>query len=327
MKHLTTALLLLTTIGMWSCKEEKVLLKALGRPGELLIVTDTLTWQGETGDALRECFSGTQVGLPQDEPHFSLSYAPAHNFDRVFHSFKNMFVLEINPKSKASIGKSEDIWAKGQLVVKLVAPDQYSAARLIEKNATTLQAYFNEIEIQRLQKANRAMASPNHQKVVKETFGVDMVIPSDYQMAVSEENFIWLRKESDINGHQLSQGLFIYRGYFDENDSLTTQMIGLRDAMTEKYVDLPVDSAFIKVYQTYWPVQKDLSLYRKGMMEWRGLWNTHGYFMGGPFVVYAFEQPEMEQKLMVDCYIFGPKFDKREYLRELEAIARSVQKN
>jgi len=53
------------------------------------------------------------------------------------------------------------------------------------------------------------------------------------------------------------------------------------------------------------------------------LWNMENAFMGGPFVHYAFVDKTGKQLICVDGYVFAPKFDKREFLRELEAIALS----
>ena len=54
------------------------------------------------------------------------------------------------------------------------------------------------------------------------------------------------------------------------------------------------------------------------------MWNMENAFMGGPFVQYAFVDKTEEKLICVDGYVFAPKFEKREFLRELEAIALSA---
>ena len=47
-------------------------------------------------------------------------------------------------------------------------------------------------------------------------------------------------------------------------------------------------------------------------------------FMGGPFVHYAIVDTNRNEIIHLDGFVYAPKFNKREYLRELEALIRTV---
>ena len=47
--------------------------------------------------------------------------------------------------------------------------------------------------------------------------------------------------------------------------------------------------------------------------------------MGGPFVSITTLDTKNSRMITIDGYVFAPEFDKREYLREVEAIIKSAK--
>ena len=59
-------------------------------------------------------------------------------------------------------------------------------------------------------------------------------------------------------------------------------------------------------------------------MEMRGLWETENDYMGGPF--YHFSYVNAQNKcISVDGFVYAPNDTKRDYLRQVEAIVKSVK--
>jgi len=52
----------------------------------------------------------------------------------------------------------------------------------------------------------------------------------------------------------------------------------------------------------------------------RGLWKVQNDFMGGPFVNVSFLDSVNNRIICMDAYVYRPNKDKRELLRELEAV-------
>lgn len=78
-------------------------------------------------------------------------------------------------------------------------------------------------------------------------------------------------------------------------------------------------------YAEFVPKEREISMNGLYAKELRGLWFIKGDFMGGPYVNYTFVDEKRNQVICIDGYVFAPKFDKREFLRELEAFALSAK--
>ena len=61
-------------------------------------------------------------------------------------------------------------------------------------------------------------------------------------------------------------------------------------------------------------------------IEMRGLWTLEGGFMGGPFISYAFIDKESSRPVVVTGFVYAPGDDKRELLRQVEALMYTLEK-
>jgi len=59
-------------------------------------------------------------------------------------------------------------------------------------------------------------------------------------------------------------------------------------------------------------------------VEVRGLWRVEGDFMGGPFVSLTTVDEARNRVVTVEGYVFAPRYNKRNYLREVEAVVYSL---
>jgi hypothetical protein len=49
--------------------------------------------------------------------------------------------------------------------------------------------------------------------------------------------------------------------------------------------------------------------------------------MGGPFITYAFIDPETSRAVIVTGFVYAPRDDKRELLRQVETLMYTVRKS
>ena len=61
-------------------------------------------------------------------------------------------------------------------------------------------------------------------------------------------------------------------------------------------------------------------------IEMRGLWTLEGGFMGGPFISYAFIDSVTTRAVVVTGFVYAPKEEKRELLRQVETLMYTVKK-
>ena len=64
--------------------------------------------------------------------------------------------------------------------------------------------------------------------------------------------------------------------------------------------------------------------YHEGL-ELRGLWASVRDKMGGPFYSFTQISPDSVSCITVDGFVYAPQEKKRDYLREVEAVVRSLQ--
>ena len=70
-----------------------------------------------------------------------------------------------------------------------------------------------------------------------------------------------------------------------------------------------------------YPVLKEeINFKEKYAIKLSGLWKMEGIFMGGSFINYTFLDSKEERVVNIYGFVYAPKFNHREYLRELEAL-------
>lgn len=316
-------------ISLFACDEmnETILPDATGKPGDLLVVIDTSYYNNQLGDTIKSIFSVPQEGLPQREPLFNLISLPVKNFATIFQTTRNIIIVNINKNNKPAIKLKENQWANDQLVVSVDASDAENALAIFSKNKAVFLDYFQKKELDRLKAKLSKIENGKNVKLVKEHFGFKLLLDDLFILAKKDDGFMWFRKEKDIGGHPLSQGIIIYTYPYD-NDSIfdVKQLVAKRNYYTEKYLKNS-RGAYMTSYEEYLPNGKEINLNGYYAKELRGLWHMKGDFMGGPYINISLVDEKNNRLVCIDGYVYCPKFDKREYLRELEAIAKTIQFN
>lgn len=319
---------LATVLGLFSaCFDlgDDILPASTGNAGDLVVVMDSTYWNGQSGKAAVECFQAIQEGLPQAEYRFNVIDVETHEFRQIFRTTRNIVVLEHeNNSEKASYAEQKNVWAENQVVLLIKAPGDKAAAEILKKNCENIAGLFQEAEWKRLQHAYEKLGNKELQATAMGIIGYELTIPSDYKVALKSDSLLWLRKDFEHKGHQINMGLTVYTTGYDSLGSLDADQIIAERNRFAKAISGPVEGSYMSTYDEYKPAEREIGFSNKYAKEFRGLWNMKGAFMGGPFVHYVFVDKTGRKIVHIDGYVFAPKFDKREYLRELEAIALSA---
>lgn len=312
-----------------SCNEpEQRIARSVGATGEILVVSQNdLQWDGQIGDSVRAFFGQDQYGLPQSEPLFKLSEIKIDKLSEMFKKHRNLFVIEINPKlSEAQVETRSDLWAKPQRVVKISAPNAESWAEAFAKNKEGFLLLYNQTERERLLNIFRPTAKADLMEEVYKTFQMKMLIPEGFYVAKQLPGFMWLRKETN----DMSQGFILYqRPYRDTADFSLNKFVKVRDSLLFQYVPGPSDGSFMTTDKEFVKPKlvKTTHFVTDFATEVRGMWNVTGDFMAGPYLSYTFVNPASQQLVTAEGYIYYPNKDKRDQLRQLEALLHSIAFN
>lgn len=304
--------------------DSKSLSNSTGRSGDLIVVMDSAMWAGTLGEEARACFQAPLEGLPQSEPHFNLIAVNTNDFQQIFKVTRNIVLIETtNPDSKSEYLFKNDIWAKNQSVLLLKAKSKDEAKRIIQSNCRGIREHFEKEEWKRLQDVYSKLSDASLGQLIETKIGFKPIIPNDFKLAVDNNDLIWLRKDFQHQGHQINMGIIFYKQPYDSVGLLDKKNIIEKRNEIMKSVQGPVENSYMSTYEEFEPVEREINTGKRYIKELRGLWNMKGAFMGGPFVNYSFVDKTGKYIINADIYVFAPKFDKREYLRELEAMALS----
>jgi len=323
-------LILTLAIALSACdqiKTDKDLLPgSTGKYGEVLVVVDTSLENGATGKLLNEIFNKAQPALPKLEPQFRVSTVAPESFKSILKRGRNIVKISVGKGKSSATQIEKDVWAKDQLLINITASDDAKVAEILEKNIENIRAHFNEKEIERLIKRHKLQPYKEVISEVKDLFGYGLTIPPGFEKMEAFDNGIWLQKEKFVGKHQVIQGILIYKyDYTSDSTFSVGELIQKRNLFTESRIEGTRDSSFMVVYDEYKPDQLEINLNDLYTMESRGLWRMENDFMGGPFLHYTFVDEENNSVINLDGFVYAPGLQKREYLRELEAIFKSLK--
>lgn len=328
-KILIIALLSLSTL--FSCGFEKgsssdYLPSSSGKYGEVLVVLDTSYESGPIGQTLDDIFFKAVEGTPQREPQFRMSTVDTYSFKSILKRSRNLLKLSINRGNKNTVKVDKDVWANDQLLINISADSEESALRILAKNEQSIRDYFNNEELKRLKKQFSIQLQKDLTEKLEAQYQLSIIIPPAFRLMESNETSFWIKKEKTIGQHQIIQGLMVY--FFPYTSDTTFEnntMIHYRNLNSEFLVTGTRDSSHMQVYEEYAPNRQEVNLNGSYAVEYRGLWNMKNDFMGGGFIHYTFVDEARSRVVNLDGFVYAPKFNKREYLRELEAMMKSVE--
>ena len=327
-KYFLTALFIISIFSCDSMNTKKedgaVLPKSSGKYGEVLVVVDS-TYKNSIL-AVDKIFNKEVEALPQREAMFRMSKVDSKNFKSILKRGRNIVLINIFNNSPNGIKKRENVWAKNQLVVEINAKSDEEAAELLKENTLILQDYFNEIEIQRLQNQFAIKSDKKLISIIKERFNLELTLPPAFVLMDSSGHGLWIKKEKEIGQHGIVQALLFYElDFISDSAFRLNQMIQSRNEFCESHVQGSNEGSYMNVYEEYTPIEKEINLNGLYAVSYKGLWNMKNDFMGGPFVHYVFVDEKRQKVIHAEGFVYAPKFDKREYLRELEAILKTIK--
>jgi len=304
-------------------QQQGTLPSVTGKTGELVVVMDTAKFRGQTGLPIRKQLSSVFKGLPQPEPIFDLVNIPGKAFDRGFKTHRNVLRVQMGQQySKTQFLIKKGVYAKSQILIEAQAPNDSSLKKLFRQQGDKAAQRFIESEWNRYLKAYRSMRNRGAMQHLREKFGIEMVIPKGYSLDKDTTNFSWLAKEDP----EYSQGFLIYKYPYKGEETFTLQyQIDMRDRFTKKFVPGPSPNSWMITETMVTPFFEKKRLNNHTVYEMRGLWKVKNDFMGGPFVTYSIFNENTGQVITVDGFVYAPRFDKRNYVRQIEAILQSLK--
>lgn len=329
MKRILTYLAMaLAAISVISCSESKrreaLLPNISGKAGEVIVVIDRGQWEGVVGTTLRDTLACECPFLPQREPLYTLVNVAPSGFTQMFQLHRNIVIVNIDPSvTEPGVLYRNDVWARPQCVIRINAADSDTAVQLIKENSSRMVATLEQAERDRVIANTKKYEELSLAPVVTEMIGGSPHFPSGYKLKKKSDDFIWIEYHPQF----VTQGVLVFKYPVVEGQ----QMMGL-DSILENSKQMLQDNVpgmFENTYMTIADVQRPSIEYKKykglDFAEIKGFWEVQNDFMGGPFVSHALYSKDGKDVIVLFAFVYAPKYDKRQYLRQVESIIYSFE--
>lgn len=324
------AVVLFTAIGTFSSCDGSVRTSLLpnvsGKEGDVLVVINKSEWDGNLGQTIRDTLTQEYPYIPMVEPMFNLSYVPHSAFNDMFQMHRNIVIVNIDPKAtEGGILYKKDVWAAPQSVIKLNASSSSEAADIFKENSRGIITFLEQTERERMMSNTRKYEEHSLVPKISKMAGGSPHFPYGYFMKKKTNDFIWVSHETQYT----QQNVLIYKYPVVEGMDMMAPE-NLR-AAADKMLMENIPGMFENTYMIISPVVDPYIGYRKykdnHFAEMKGFWEVYGDYMGGPFVSHVYYAPDGKNMVMLVGFVYAPKYDKRTYMRQLEAILFSFEWN
>jgi len=332
---------LLSLIFVFACTKEarnslRAIPNAFGTLNEIVVIADQDVWNGPIGDSLIDYYTTAFPVLPQPEPvfdirHFTGEQLLADPFRKELRTYlflgdlsnenspiTQMMLKDLGEENiekakndlsfHSSVGK--DKWEK--LLENIIKDYPLIKRRVYEADRNKLDAtvYLNG-------------TNENTNSKISANFEITLKLPKDYVIAIMKENVAWLRKETE----NISSNILISKIAYTESKQLTPEGLKeIRDQIGKEYVSSSIENSYMKINDLDLPlITTAITVDKKYTLEARGIWEMENDYMGGPFITYLVHDPNKNELIFLDGFLYAPGQDKRDHIMALEHIFKSLR--
>jgi Domain of unknown function (DUF4837) len=300
-------------------KSENLPRKATGKINTISVIIDDQLWNGEIGDSIRNKFASPVIGLPQEEPLFTINQYPAKLMEGFMTDSRTIIVVKKEEKNQFVIKKNQ--YASPQNVFHISGKTSADILKIIEKNAPKIIQIIKETEIAESQRINsQSLLNP---QAIANKFHISLKVPSGYLYVLQDSSFVWLKKEI-VSGNT---SLLIYQvpiSSIKKDSNSIANIVKMRDSIGDLYIRGTELDAHMITEEGYAPYLFKIKLNGKDTYETRGTWELKNDFMSGPFVNYAIVDEQHDRILVLEGFCYSPSKEERDLMHELESIIKSV---
>lgn len=296
-----------------------------GKTCEVLVAADKVHYEGATKALLDSLLREPQAGLPQPEPRFDIINVPVTSLynTQMFKMHRNIIVCDVKAGNPDKFYVHHNQWAEPQVVVDVAASSDSSLRAMLRNRASLVLDEFYKAEYQRMEKAFVKDRNIELMQRVKAKYGFSIVVPQEFSWAKEDGDFLWLRKETKDFGLGVLVNVSPYRS---ESQFEAEKIANRLDTLMKREVPGPAEGSYMATERRVELESRQVAFgASKYGIETRGLWRLMGDFMGGPFVAYSLLSPDGATVVDLVGYVFCPRFDKRNYLMQVDGICRSIK--
>jgi hypothetical protein len=291
-----------------SCKNsnpDALLQKVRGSANDVVVVMTNKYWNSNSGELIRKQFSQPCSGLPQDEPLFDIMRTSHSGFDQTYKRQRNIVITQIGPNYKKNISVQNDVWAKPQLVINIMAPNQEAFEEYFLKVKDKISGIIQQKERERLMDAYASTPHRAIKKKLNTKYNIDLDVPVGFNVANESDDYIWLHHEY----RNIQEGILVYfYPYKDSNTFTKEYLIRKRNSVLKNSIEGTIEGSYMATEERFPIEYTEFSMNNnKYTVEMRGLWKmVGGTAMGGPFLSLTQYDEARKRIVTIEGFIFAP---------------------
>ncbi len=324
MKNFVMLISLVVCMASCSSNDKYILPTSIGKINKVMVVTKSSTWGSEVGDAIRAHAGKYMVGLPQPETTLSLSQVAPNGFTRMMKMSRNILIIEESDTTRFTV--SYDKYSDPQTIVYLSAKNRLDLVKLINLNQQKIIKVFRDSDIKFVQNNFARKRVDDSQYKTLKNLKISLTIPEEFKTVDDTGEFLWLRQhlQSGIARGTGTNNILVYALPLKDSITIAEDISIIRDSIGEKYIPGSKEGMYMITELAYTPHTYPISFKDKNAFETRGKWEVKNDFMAGPFLNYAIIDKKNNRLVVFEGFTYAPSVNKREFIFELEAIAKSM---
>ncbi|MCA6421333.1 MAG: DUF4837 family protein [Flavobacterium sp.] len=308
-------------LGSCSFKKDKLPEDSVATINTIAVIIDDQLWKGEVGDSIRNKFASPVLGLPQEEPLFTINQYPVKLFEGFSTDTRNIIIVKKDIEAKFEIKENE--FTTPQNAFHISGKTAFEILQILEKNSSNIIQKMRKTEISQNQEIFKDSLL-DIQKIQKK-FNINILIPSKYEYVMRRRNFIWMK--SEITSGNTSLLLYQIPLKSIHTHNAVNDIVKTRDSIGKLYIHGSDRGTKMVTEEAYSPYFLETTLAGKKAFETKGTWQMKNDFMSGPFINYAIFDKENNRILVLEGFCYAPSKEKRDLMFELESIIKSIQFN
>ena len=283
------------------CKEtNRILPQSTGKGSEVIFVVKDSIWEDSIDSLVQLSFGAPIKGLNQIESIFRSIQVNSRDFKSLFKRHKNIIIIDKGLEDN----KQRNKWASDQLIVQLSFGN--NPKDLLNRLLDT-RLLFIDKEISSLSDKLRKNSQRSIEDSIFNTFGIDCIVPKEYQIIVNDSTFFWANYDPPKSDE--IKNILIY-SFMPKTSNWKTEVLIKTDSIFSIYLKGHNAESFAVIEYEYPPYFSDKIV--------RGLWRLNRGFMGGSFLI---KTRFIDDRIVVNTgVLFAPQSRKRKYIKEFEAI-------
>ncbi len=283
------------------------------------VIIDDQLWNSEVGDSIRNKFASPVLGLPQEEPLFTLKQYPAKLFEGFSTGSRNMIIIEKGNFNRYEMRVNE--FSTPQNTIHITGKSTDEILFLLEKHYQQVIKKMRDAEISECQKI--FSDSLIDTKKIQNKFNIELSIPFGYETVLSRKKLIWLKKE--ITSGNVSLLIYQIPYNYIHNSKAVTDIVRTRDSVGKLYIKTRGSKTKMITDEAYSPYFSKTDVGGNIAFETKGTWLMKNDYMSGPFINYAIKDKKNNRIIVLEGFCYAPSKEKRDLMFEAEAIIKTIK--